>query len=430
MKRSVILGICIAAIAAAGIAYQQGLLPVGQLDKALAWTADPSKNKSGEHNPAKSPAGATTADNSKDDARSAPPVTVSEASPRNFSETVFVTGSLIAREEILVLAEVEGLRIIEIRAEEGDRVEKGQILAKLETETLSSQLAQNTALLNRADAAIAQARSQIVEAEANVIEAEASLKRAKPLQSSGYLSESLFDQREALAKTARARLVASRDGLALTEADKARIKAERRELEWRLMKTDIKAPETGIVSNRTARLGAIAAAVGEPLFRIIENGEIEFDAEIPEARIGTVKVGQETKIDVAGGNDVTGKVRLISPAIDPMTRLGRARIFIGDNPSLRIGSFAKGSIETASGSGLAVPAPAILYSASGPSVQRIVDGRVQTVSVETGLVAGGYVEIRKGLSAGDIVVAKAGTFLRDGDAVRPVRPNSVVSEVK
>ncbi len=429
MKRSVILGICTAAIAAAGIAYQQGLLPIGHLDEALAWTADPSKNKSGEQASAKPPAAGASAEKSKD-AKSAPPVTVSEVKRRDFTETVFATGSLIAREEIVVLAEVEGLRIIEIRAEEGDRVEKGQILARLETETLSSQLAQNSALLNRADAAISQAGSQIVEAEANVIEAEASLKRAKPLQSSGYLSESLFDQREALAKTARARLVSSRDGLALAQAEKARIKAERRELEWRVMKTDVKAPEAGIVSKRTARLGAIAAAVGEPLFRIIENGEIEFDAEIPEARIGSVKPGQHTKIDVAGGSDVSGKVRLISPAIDPMTRLGRARIFIGDTPALRIGSFAKGSIETATGSGLAVPAPAILYSASGPSVQRVVDGRVKTVSVETGLVADGHVEIRKGLSAGDIVVAKAGTFLRDGDAVRPIRPNPVVSEVK
>ncbi len=436
MKRSVILGVVAIAIAAAGIAYQQGLIPPGLRLEALAWTVDPAKTDGGNPASTDSRTGGTAAPGVPDtaervrEARAAPPVTVSEVSLRDFTETVFATGSLIAREEILVLAEVEGLRIVDIRAEEGDRVAKGDILARLERETLSSQLAQNTALLNRADAAIAQAESQIVEAQASVVETEAALKRAKPLQSSGYLSESLLDQREASAKTARARLVSARDGLALATADKARIAAERRELEWRLQKTDIEAPKAGIVSKRTARLGAIASAVGEPLFRIIENGEIEFDAEIPEARIGSVKVGQPAEVDVAGSAIVSGKVRRISPAIDPMTRLGRARIFIGDNPDLRIGSFAKGSIETATGRGLAVPAPAILYSASGPSVQRVVDGRVQTVSVKTGLTAAGFVEIRKGLSAGDIVVAKAGTFLRDGDAVKPVRPNPVVSEAK
>jgi len=104
------------------------------------------------------------------------------------------------------------------------------------------------------------------------------------------------------------------------------------------------------------------------------------------------------------------------------------RIFLGDDPKLRIGSFARGTIDTANGYGLAVPTSAVVFDAEGAFVQIVRDGRVIRRSIETGLRSGGLVEVRQGLVEGDVVVARAGTFLRDGDAVRAVLPNAKISE--
>jgi hypothetical protein len=118
----------------------------------------------------------------------------------------------------------------------------------------------------------------------------------------------------------------------------------------------------------------------------------------------------------------------VAPEVDKTTRLGRVRIFIGDNPALKVGSFGRGTIETGRGRAIAVPLSAVLYADEGPSVQVVVNGKVDTRRVKTGLEAGGQIAIESGVAMGDLVVAKAGTFLRDGDAVRPVVPDARVSE--
>jgi hypothetical protein len=117
---------------------------------------------------------------------------------------------------------------------------------------------------------------------------------------------------------------------------------------------------------------------------------------------------------------VTGEVRLLSPEVDRLTRLGRVRIFIGDKPGLFVGAFARARIRTAESRGLAVPASAVLYGDDGPVVQVVSDGRISTRRVRTGLAEGRLIEIREGLQPGDAIVARSGTFLRDGDAVRAV----------
>ncbi|HXF54012.1 MAG TPA: efflux RND transporter periplasmic adaptor subunit [Hyphomicrobiaceae bacterium] len=350
----------------------------------------------------------------------APAVTVHRVVRATLVETVLVTGTLVPRNEVLVAPEVEGLRVLELHAEEGDRVAKGDLLARLEDETLKAELAQNDATLARAKAAIARARSEIVSAEAREHEATSALERAKPLQKSGYLADSVFDQREAAARTAAAQLVAARDGLALAEAEKAQTEAQRRQIAWRLDKTEIRAPAAGLISRRNARIGGLASGAADPMFRIIADGEIELDAEVPETELAKLKIGQKALITIAGVGEVEGKVRLVSPEVDRTTRLGRVRIFLGDDPGLRIGSFGRGSVVTARSDGLVVPASAVRFAPDGPEVQLVEDGRIVTRSLTTGLRSGGLIEVTSGLAEGDVVVAKAGTFLRDGDAVRPV----------
>ncbi len=360
----------------------------------------------------------------------APAVSVIKVTPAEFAETVAVSGSLVPRDEILVAPEVEGFRVLDLKVDEGDRVKKDDVLATLVQESLDAQLAQYDAALARAEAAISKAQSQIVETQARLEEAEAAFERAKPLKKSGYLSESIYDQREAAAKSAEAQLVAARDGLKLAGAEKAQVEAQRRELAWRRSNTKVTAPADGLVSRRTARIGGMASATAEPMFRIIARGEVELDAEVIETELGKIAVGQKARIAVAGNGVVDGTVRLVSPEVDKTTRLGRVRIFLGDDPRLRIGSFARGVIHTASGHGLAVPSSAVVFDADGAFVQVVNDGRVSRRAIKTGLISSGLVEVVEGLKEGDVVVSRAGTFLRDGDTVRAVLPDSKISEAR
>jgi HlyD family secretion protein len=350
----------------------------------------------------------------------APKVTVVRVAPAEFTETVLANGSLVAREEILVGPEVEGLRITAVLADEGQRVKKGEVLARLVADTLDAQLAQNDAGLARAVAAIAQAKANIVQAEARRVEAGNAYERAKPLLKGGHMTEAAFDQREQAARTADAQLAAAKDGLKLAEAEKAQVEAQRRELTWRRGRVEVTAPADGIISRRMARIGGHAAGAAEPMFRIVAKGEVELDAEVVETRLAAVAVGQKARVEVAGLGEVEGTVRLVSPEVDKSTRLGRVRIFLGDNTGLRIGSFARGSIVTAGGRGLAVPASAVLYGPDGATVQVVRDDKVEVRKVRIGLSSGALLEIREGLAEGELVVVRAGTFLRAGDLVRPV----------
>jgi len=360
----------------------------------------------------------------------AAPVTVVRVAPADFTETVLATGSLVAREEILVGPEVEGLRVTEVLADEGQRVKKGDVLAKLVADTLEAQVAQNDAGLARATAAMAQAKSSIVQAEARLIESKNAFERAKPLKQAGHMADAAYDQREQAARTAEAQLVAAQDGLKVAEADKAQIEAQRRELMWRRGRTEVVAPADGIISRRIARVGGFAAGLSEPMFRIVANSEVELDAEVIETRLANVREGQAARVEITGLGNIPGKVRLVSPEVDKATRLGRVRIYLGDNPGLRVGAFARGTIETAKGQGLAVPSSAILYTVDGAVVQIVREGRVETRRIKTGLAAASLVEIKEGLSEGDLVVARSGTFLRDGDAVRPILSRTTVSEAR
>ncbi|HML43553.1 MAG TPA: efflux RND transporter periplasmic adaptor subunit [Hyphomicrobium zavarzinii] len=361
-----------------------------------------------------------------------PAVSVVQATKSNFVETVLVTGSFVAREEILVAPEVDGLRVLELKAEEGDRVKKGDVLAILVTEQIEAQLAANEGALVSATAAIERAKSQIAEMEARVAEADAQLERARPLVKDKFLSESVFDQRQAAARAAHSQLAFAKGSFAQAEAEKVQVEAQRRELLWRRGRAEVRAPADGLISRRSARIGGLALANalagGDTMFRIIENGEVELDAEVAETHLHKVKVGQPARVVSSGGTEVSGTVRLVSPEVDKTTRLGHVRIFLGANPDLKIGSFGRGTIETSRGRTIAVPLSAVLYSEDGASVQAVVEGKVVTRKVKTGLETAGMIAIESGLSEGDVVVAKAGTFLRDGDAVRAVQPAAKISE--
>jgi RND family efflux transporter MFP subunit len=352
--------------------------------------------------------------------QSAPAVTVVRAAERELVERAIVTGTLVPREEILVAPEVEGFRIAEVLVEEGDLVKQGQVLAKLSRDVLETQLAQNAASRARAEAGIAQARSTIVQSEAAYTEAQQALERARSLMRSGNTTEVVLEQRVSAARAAEGRLSAARDGLRIAEAERSSAQAQQREIEWRLSRTEIRAPAAGIVSRKNARVGATATAAGDPLFRIIAKGEIELEGELTETQLPRLRDGAEARITIDGERFIKGGVRNIFPEVDRSSRLGKVRISLEKDPALRIGSFARGTVEVARRTGVAVPAASVLYAADGPTVLAVLDAKVQARQVKTGLIAEGFVEVAEGLKAGEAVVARAGSFLRDGDVIRPI----------
>lgn len=348
-----------------------------------------------------------------------PAVTVAVARTENFLDRQFVSGTLVARDEAMVGVQIDGLRIVELLAEDGDRVEKGQVLARLDRTQLDAMLAQNDAATARAEAAIAQAHSQIDQTEAMRNQASADLARARKLEP-GILAASTLDQRIALARSTEAQFNAAQNALAVAEADRRSREAERRELMVRIGRTDVRAPVAGLISRRTARLGTLAMGTADPLFRIIADGAIDLEAEVPQDSLARLKLGMQALIDLPGGErPVTGTVRLISSEVDKTTRLGKVRLALPLDAPARIGSFASGWVEVERRNAVAVPAAAVTQAGAGDTIQVVREGRVEIRQVTCGVTNEGLIELRSGLAAGETVVLRAAAFLRNGDAVRP-----------
>jgi HlyD family secretion protein len=348
----------------------------------------------------------------------APAVTVVKARERDFVDRLFVSGTLVPRDEAMVGAEIDGLRIVELLAEDGDRVAKGQVLARLDRPQLDALAAQNDAALVRAEAAIGQARSQIDQFDAIRVQAAADLARARKLEV-GIITQATLDQRIAAARSAEAQLAAAKSALTVAEAERASREAERRELMVRIARVDVKAPVAGIISRRTARLGAVAMGAGDPLFRIITDGAIELEAEVPEDWLARLTPGIAATIELPGvDRRVDGKVRLILSEVEKASRLGKVRIELPPEAPARIGSFATGSIEIARRLSVGVPTSAVIRTNSGDSVQVVKNGHIELRAVIAGVTNRGFAEAREGLADGELVIARAAAFLRPGDEVR------------
>jgi multidrug efflux pump subunit AcrA (membrane-fusion protein) len=184
----------------------------------------------------------------------------------------------------------------------------------------------------------------------------------------------------------------------------------------------LKAPAAGLVTRSTATVGAVASLRAEPLYRIMINAEIELEVEVPSIQLPKLRAdGRQTaRVEVENGTEVAGRVRLVPGEVDRMTQLGRVRLSIDPNPSLRIGMFARAAIDASRSCGVAVPRFAVTYRTEGTSVQVIRNGVVETRRIRTGLRSDTDIEIRDGVTEGDVLVASAGTSLHDGDAVKPV----------
>jgi HlyD family secretion protein len=353
----------------------------------------------------------------------APIATTLARAKRHFiNETLPVTGSLAPREEVVVGPEVDGLRIAEILADVGDHVEQGQVLARLDGGMLRTQLAQNNATIARTEAMLAQVKTSIAEAQANEVESADALKRTQALDATGTTTAAQLLTRETQAKVAAAKSASAVANLQIAEADYALAQALRSEVELKIARTELKAPAAGTISSRSARLGAVASITGEPLFRLIRNGEIEFDAEVPETVLPRIEPGQKVDVWLDGVNEaIDGRVRRVDPTVDKKSRLGCVPITLSPHPALRAGIFAHGNITVGGRQAITVPLSAVLFNKDGAYVELVTNNVVEMRNVKTGIKHGDNIEIVSGLTEGQEVVARAAAFLKAGDRITPVR---------
>jgi HlyD family secretion protein len=182
----------------------------------------------------------------------------------------------------------------------------------------------------------------------------------------------------------------------------------------------VQAPVAGLIASSTAAVGAMASGKGEPLFSIIARNEFDLIGTVPTRDLGKLKVDQTARIKIIGAGEVDGKVSRVAPTVEPNSQLGQVTIAVTPAMRLLVNSSGRAVIKTSESCNVAVPLTAVLYGTAGTVVQVVRRQRVETKRVEVGLMFGGQIEIRDGLAEGDMVVARAGALLREGDPVRPV----------
>lgn len=349
-----------------------------------------------------------------------PAIVVTQVSSRPMVDSVVASGTVRPVQEIFVQPLVDGLSIKTLHADVGDRVKAGDVVAELNSDSLLLQKSQLQANRAKAEAALAQYRAQVIEAQANADDAERQRDRAVTLSRNGTVSISQVEQLTASADAALARLNAAKQAVSAGEADIKVVEAQIDDIDLKLERTEVKAPVDGVISARDAKVGAIASGSGTPLFTMIRDGAIELVADVPESAIRRIKAGMPAKVTVAGGSDqLPGKVRLVSPVVDAATRLGSVHIVVDESTGAKSGMYASARIIINEVTAPSLPQSAVTTERAGTIARKVEDNVVKQVQVEIGIQDSGYVQILNGLAEGDIVVAKAGAFVRDGDRIAP-----------
>jgi len=343
-----------------------------------------------------------------DEKKPAPPakaaltVTVTQPQASNLPLKISANGNIAAWQEASVGTEANGLRLAEVRANVGDVVKKGQVLAVFAADTVMAD--------------VAQAKAAVAEAEATLAEAAANAQRARDLQPAGALSGQQINNYLTTERTAQARLEA--------------VRAAARVQQLRLAQTQVVAPDHGIISARSATVGAVLPS-GQELFRLIRQGRLEWRAEVPSSELARVKVGQPATVSASSGAaPVAGKVRMVAPTVDPQTRNGIVYVDLGTTREVKAGMYARGEFDIGNSNALTLPQTAVVLRDGFSYVLRVgADSKVTQAKVGVGRRVGDRIEITSGLDAAAKVVAAGGGFLSDGDTVKVVEAPAVAKPV-
>lgn len=307
------------------------------------------------------------------------------------TSTVTFTGTIFARNDIPIGVEGDAGRVIAIYVEAGDRVKRGQLMAKLDQSVLQPQA-------NRLSASLEEARAQAALSMAEY-------NRARGVEASGALSAEEIERRRAAAVTDEARVNVAAAQLAETQA-------------W-IARTEIRAPSDGVVLTRSAELGQTASQSGGALFRLARGGDVEMRGQVAEQDLVRLEFNQPAAVYLTGiAKPFTGRVRLLGAVIDPKTRLGEIRIALDPDPALRPGAFASGEVTVGKANRPVLPQTAVLSDLQGSYVfvvtaDKVVERRAVRIADTT--TAG--VVIGDGLKGDEQVISLAGGFLRAGERV-------------
>ena len=330
--------------------------------------------------------------------------------------TVAANGNIAAWQEALIGAEINGLMLTEVLVNVGDHVNRGQVLAKFSVATINAD--------------IAQAAANLAEAKAAALEATGNANRARSIKETGALSAQQVEQYISAEASAKAHVDAAEATLNLQKV--------------KLSQTTVNAPDSGIISSRTATVGAVASP-GQELFKLVRQGRLEWRAEMTSADVSKIKIGMTAELTLPDGNKLKGKVRAIAPSIDSQTR--NAIVYVDlPNSSAKAGMYARGKFVLANTSAFTLPATAVVirdgfsYVMQVESVMPVESAtkdktpvyHVKQIKVETGRRSGDAVEVLNLEDSGASYVASGGAFLADGDIVKvigePVTGEQVTNE--
>ena len=327
-------------------------------------------------------------------------VTLVRAEQAPISDDISASGTIAAREEVLLGVELTGVRVNAVLVEVGQRVKTGQVLLRLDDRTLQVELIQ--------------VRAQAKQAQANLTVAVANAKRGAELRKRGLTSQSDTDQVNAALLNAQAGV----------ELANAALQAS----QLRLSFATLKAPSDGIISARSVQPGTVVAA-GAELLRMIKNGTLEWRAELSANDFLRINVGDSVSVSTenasnannvnnANNASVVGKIRAIDAGLQMQSRTGVVYADVPQDAKLRAGTFAQGRIQLGTRSGLVLPATAIVQRDGYSYVFTVKDGVVSQQQVQLGAAMETRVEVVSGLDPATGVVAEGGGFLTDGDRVQ------------
>lgn len=315
-------------------------------------------------------------------------VSAAVAAVENLPRVVSASGTVSAWEEVPVAAESGGLTATGVFVDEGDYVRQGELLVKLNDTLLRTQQRQQEA--------------QVAAAAATLAQQTAALTRARELEGRGFVSRASLDAALANQQVAAAQLNSAR--------------ALSAEVAARLEQTSIRAPVSGLVVSRSVTLGQIVQP-GVELFRVVRDGRLELDAQVPETELALIRSGQPASIASDQVGSTRGQVRIVTSEVDAQTRLGVARITLAGAGGFRPGMFARAQIEVGAQPVVTVPTGAVLYRDNKAGVFALSgDGRARFQSVSV-LSRRGTQTAVDGLSAGARVVVDGAGFVGEGDRV-------------
>jgi RND family efflux transporter MFP subunit len=333
--------------------------------------------------------------------RNVPVVTVAQT---NVPDVIEATGTVRSVQSSDVAAQSMG-NLVAVNVHEGDRVQRGQVLAVIDD-------AQPRAAVERTNAAVQAAQQELLAAESELALAQSTLKRYDGLYERKSVSPQEYDEIKTRANTASARRDLAKAGLAQAKAAQAQANTS-------LDYTRIRAPFDGVVTARKADPGTLAS-LGMPIFTVEETRRFRLEATVNENDVLEVRLGESVPviIDALGNAEIQGKVSQIVPAADPSSRSFVVKIDLLTDTRLRSGLFGRGEFSRGQRPSLLIPRTAVIERGQLQGVFVVgKDNLAGLRYITLGRANGSNVEVLAGLESGERLVAKPGDFDLNGKRV-------------